>query len=117
MNGNFELFMCCLGNGITVCNKAVKEHGEYKHIAHISDNGKIKLYVSESYVPIEDMRRMEQTASKQREEFLNHWNRQTLEQRYYKLLDMLPVQEFLAVCKDESHTLEEKVTELEKRYI
>lgn len=26
----FELFMGCFGNGITVCNKAVQEHGDYK---------------------------------------------------------------------------------------
>lgn len=36
---NFELFMYCLGNGITVCNKAVMEHNDYKQIAHISANG------------------------------------------------------------------------------
>lgn len=26
----FELFMGCMGNGTTVCNKAVYEHGDYK---------------------------------------------------------------------------------------
>lgn len=36
----FELFMGCLGNGITVCNKAVMEHGDYKYIAHIRETGK-----------------------------------------------------------------------------
>lgn len=34
----FELFMGCLGNGVTVCNKAVTEHGDYKKIAHISED-------------------------------------------------------------------------------
>ena len=28
--------MGCLGNGITVCNKAVEENGDYKVIAHIA---------------------------------------------------------------------------------
>ena len=65
MKGKFELFMGCLGNGITVCNKAVMEHGDYKQIAHISDNGKIKYYVSEGYIPADDMRRIEQTAADQ----------------------------------------------------
>ena len=37
---NFKLWMGCLGNGITVCNSAVEESGDYKHIAHISNNGK-----------------------------------------------------------------------------
>ena len=71
MKGKFELFMCCLGNGVTVCNKAVMEYGDYKHIAHISDSGKINLYVSKSYIPVEDMRRIEQTAAEQRKTFLN----------------------------------------------
>ena len=31
----FELFMCCLGDGATVCNKAGKEQGDYKMIAEI----------------------------------------------------------------------------------
>lgn len=37
----FELFMGCLGNEITVCNKAVEENGDYKIIAHIANCGKI----------------------------------------------------------------------------
>lgn len=42
---DFELFLGCLGNGITICNKAVLENGDYKPIAHIRDNGNIKWYV------------------------------------------------------------------------
>lgn len=43
---NFKLWMGCLGNGITVCNSAVESNGEYKYIAHISNNGKIsKLHI------------------------------------------------------------------------
>ena len=71
MKGKFELFMCYLGNGVTVCNKAVMEYGDYKHIAHISDSGKIKLYVSESYIPVEDMRRIEQATAEQRKNILD----------------------------------------------
>lgn len=54
----FELFLCCLGNGVTVCNKAVTENNDYKTIAHISNNGIIKLYVSADYIPSEDMKRI-----------------------------------------------------------
>ena len=28
----FDLFMGCLGNGVTVCNKAVEQHGDYKKV-------------------------------------------------------------------------------------
>lgn len=37
----FELFMGCLGNGITVCNKAVMEGGDFKKVAHISPEGEV----------------------------------------------------------------------------
>ena len=40
----FKLFLGCLEDGITVCNKAVEENGDYKKIAHISDRGNIKFY-------------------------------------------------------------------------
>ena len=40
MAAKFELWFGCLGNGTTVCNKAVTENGDYKKIAHISEGGK-----------------------------------------------------------------------------
>lgn len=40
----YDLFFGCLGNGMTVCNKAVEEHGDYKKIAHISHDRKITFY-------------------------------------------------------------------------
>ena len=46
MTKKFDLFMGCLGNGLTVCNKAVMENGDYKMVAHISPAGNIKFYVS-----------------------------------------------------------------------
>ena len=42
----FELFIVYLGNGATVCNKAVEENGDYKKIAHIAECGKITWYVN-----------------------------------------------------------------------
>ena len=38
---NFKLFLGCLGNGVTVCNSAVMENGDFKMVAHISVEGKI----------------------------------------------------------------------------
>ena len=57
MAGKFELFCGCLGNGTTVCNKAVTENGDYKKIAHISEGGNIRLYVDESYIPAAEMKK------------------------------------------------------------
>ena len=117
MKGKFALFMCCLGNGVTVCNKAVMEYGDYKHIAHISDNGKIKLYVSESYIPVEDMKRIEQVATKQRQEFMTYWNKLTDIQKYEKLLDSLTMSEFVEITKDKENTLVDKIKRLEEKYL
>ena len=117
MKGKFELFMCCLGNGVTVCNKAVMEYGDYKHIAHISDNGKIKLYVSESYIPVEDMKRIEQVATKQRQKFMTYWNKLTDIQKYEKLLDSLTMSEFAEITKDKENTLVDKIKRLEEKYL
>lgn len=113
---NFKLWMGCLGNGITVCNSAVEEHGEYKHIAHI-DNGKIKLYVSKSYIPVEDMQRIEWTAAEQRKTFLNEWNKQPDIRKYEKLLDMCSHSDFMEIAHNKAITLAEKVKRLEEKYI
>ena len=113
----FKLWMGCLGNGITVCNSAVEESGDYKHIAHISDNGKIKLYVSKSYIPVEDMQRIEQTAAEQRKTFLNEWNKQSDIDKYEKLLDMCSHSDFMEIAHNKAITLAEKVKRLETKYI
>ena len=113
----FKLWMGCLGNGITVCNSAVMDHGDYKHIAHISDNGKIKLYVSENYIPVEDMRRIERTATEQRKTFLTEWNKQSDIKKYEKLLDMCSYSDFIGIAGNKGITLAEKVKRLETKYI
>ena len=117
---NFKLWMGCLGNGITVCNSAVEENGDYKHIAHISDNGKIKLYVSKSYIPVEDMRRIEQVAADSRKTFLTEWNKQSDIEKYEKLLDMCSHSDLIYVFNDVEFSLlplAEQVKQLEKKYI
>ena len=114
---NFKLWMGCLGNGITVCNSAVEEHGDYKHIAHISDNGKIKLYVSKSYIPVEDMQRIEQAAADRQKTFLNEWNKQSDIRKYEKLLDMLHLSDLTEITDNKELSLAEKVKRLEEKYI
>ena len=116
----FKLWMGCFGNGITVCNSAVEHNGEYKHIAHISDNGKIKLYVSKSYIPVEDMQKIEQTAAEQRKTFLNEWNKQSDIDKYEKLLDMCSLSDKTYVFTDVQFgllPLAEQVKRLEEKYI
>lgn len=79
----FELFMCCLGNGTTICNKAVYEHGDYKIIAHISDGGNIKLYVAEDYIPPEAMGKIKHEAEMQARIYRDWFERNSLIDQYY----------------------------------
>ena len=93
----FELFMGCLGNGITVCNKAVEENGDYKKIAHIAECGKITWYVEPSNVPGYALIRIEHDANAMNSNFEKTLNSMTLSMQYEKLIDMVPVSVFLYV--------------------
>lgn len=113
----FKLWMGHLGNGITVCNSAVERNGEYKHIAHIGNSGKITMYVSESYIPVEDMQRIERTAAEQRKIFLTEWNKQPDIRKYEKLLNMCSHSDFMEITDNKELSLAEKVKRLEEKYI
>lgn len=86
----FELFMGCFGNGITVSNKAVMEHGDYKRIAHISNAGNIKLYVSENYIPAEEMKKIKTAAKANKEKFIADFEKLPELNQYFKILSILP---------------------------
>ena len=95
---NFELFMCCLGNGLTVCNKAVMEHNDYKQIAHISPAGNIKWYVPVGYVPGPDLLRIEHTADAMYHNFKSALERDLAADKaraYFRMLNALSVPEIL----------------------
>lgn len=92
----FELFMGCLGNGVTVCNKAVMEYGDYKKIAHIAECGKITWYVNpSSYVPGADLLKIEHCADVQRVKWENWLNSMTEPKQYEILLDKVPINAML----------------------
>lgn len=113
----FELFMGCLGNGTTVCNKAVEENGDYKKIAHIGNNGEITWYVTENYVPEAELARIKRVAEKDREKYLTWWNSLSTAEKYSRLLDIIPHKVFMEVVKDKTSSMEQKVKRLEKQYI
>lgn len=116
----FELFMGCLGNGTTVCNKAVEEHGDYKRIAHISPAGNIKLYVDPDYILADDMKRIEATADRDRAEFLRRLNLEVKANpnaAYLKMLDSLPTDVFLSYIENKDGTKEEQNRKLINLYL
>lgn len=109
----FELWFGYLGNGLTVCNKAVLENNDYKYIAHISNNGILKLYVKENYIPNEDMERIKRQAEDMKNKFLTFWNRYTDDYKYIYLRAHLPTLH----GEVEGETLAEKVKYLEEKYL
>ena len=94
----FELFIGCLGNGLTVCNKAVEENGDYKTIAHIAECGKITWYVNPStYVPGDALLRIEHDADAMHANFEKWLDSMPKTMQYEKLVDMVPLNIFLYV--------------------
>lgn len=89
---NFELFMGCLGNGLTVRNQSVIEYGDFQYIAHISPAGNIKWYIPCTDIPGEALLRIEHEA-----DALYHNFKDALERdiqanparAYFRMLDAL----------------------------
>lgn len=115
MSNKFELGLYCLGNGITVCNRAVEQNGEYKHIAHISNGGNIKLYVSESYIPVEAMEKIRQIAEEEKRKFQADFLKRDIYSQYEKILDNISTDDFLKATRDK-RPLEEKIIDLRELY-
>lgn len=118
---NFELFMCCMGNGLTVCNKAVMEHGDYKQIAHISPAGNIKWYVPCGYVPGPDLLRIEHTADTMYHNFKLALERDLSADKartYFRMLDALNTPEMVEFINTmQGKPEEEKVEKLKMLYL
>ena len=111
----FELGMYCLGNGTTVCNKAIKEYGDYKYIAHISVAGNIKLYVSEDYIPAEDMESIRRVAESEGKKFREDFEKRDEHSQYMAILDSLGMKKMFEATNDK-RPLHEKLPELREYY-
>lgn len=114
MEQKFELFMGCLGNGITLANKAVEENNDYKIIGHISEGGNIKLYVDETYILEEDMTKIKNVAQQTQKKFRENFERQDIYKQYFTILDFLPIRKLLYYSDD--RPLEEKLPEMREYY-
>ena len=94
----FDLFMCCLGNGTTVCNKAVidRETLDYKFVAHISEAGIISWYVNKHTLPDEAIERIENTAATDRRQWIEMWDKEPVTRKFEWLLDLMTCAELAA---------------------
>ena len=110
MTNKFKLFMGCFGNGITVCFdrfnswfvvfSAVMEYGDYKKIAHISEDGKIKWYIKPGYTPENAVKEIEKTALNQKEKYDEWWNSLSDLKRYEITLDRMTASELVEHLKE-----------------
>lgn len=122
MAKKFELFGCCLGNGTTVCNKAVMEYGDYKTIAHISECGRISWRIEnpEQYVPAQDMETIKKWSRSAHQNFLKIWCALSDIRKYEIMLDEIPyvvlLEHPLKAQLKACTVLAEKVKLLEKIY-
>lgn len=117
----FELFMGCLGNGTTVCNKAVEEHGDYKHIAHISPAGKITWRVKPESIPGSALLKIERIAEEYEQRARADLDRDFSANpagTYYRMLDRLTVSQLVDFQKQfKDEPLEIKYTNLIPLYL
>lgn len=86
----FELFVGNFGNGITVCNKAIENSGNYQKICHIAESGKITWYVRPDSIPGEALLKIEHIADTSAANFENNLNQMSEIQRYVYICDMVP---------------------------
>lgn len=112
----FELFFGCLGNGVTVCNKAVMQNGDYKRVAHISNGGNIRFYVPESYIPDAEMEEIRDMANKMKQEFMTKFESLPAIKQYGIILeDEIPHHKFMEFIKDK-RSLQEKILSMREYY-
>lgn len=111
----FELFLGCLGNGITVYNKAVTVNGDYKTIAHIAQCGKIRWHVNPTSIPGDALLKIEHHAHTAEANFDKFLNDMPLLNRYEYLLCRVPLATFLH-CVHMETSVEEKVEYLKKEF-
>lgn len=115
MAEKFELWFGCLGNGTTVCNKAVTENGDYKKIAHISEGGNIRLYVADSYIPAAEMEKINALANREKAEFEKRFESLPEIEQYGKILNRVPHQKFMEFIRDK-RPLSEKLPTMREYY-
>lgn len=87
---NYDIMYACLGNGITVCNRAQMENGDYKIIAHISNGGNIKYRVSKDKLPAYVIESIENMADAEKKRFRENFIKLPRFRQYEIILDSLP---------------------------
>lgn len=117
-NCEFELFVGCYGNGISISNKACMESGDYKKIAFITTYGQLIMYVPSESIPEDDRRRIKEIVVEQRRKHRVFWESLSSQKKYEMLHDYLNVTEFtqLQPIIMSLDTMDEKISFLEEHF-
>ena len=105
----FDLMFCALGNGLTVCNRAATEHGDYKNIAHISRAGNIVYFVPVDKIPGDALLRIEHHAHAMEANFKAEFEALPAIKQYQFLLDRAPAPVLLECVNMKEATINEKI--------
>ena len=105
----FDLMFCALGNGLTVCNRAATEHGDYKNIAHISRAGNIVYFVPVDKIPVDALFRIEHHAHAMEANFKAEFEALPAIKQYQFLLDRAPAPVLLECVGMKEATINEKI--------
>lgn len=110
----FELFGGRLGNGITVCNKAVMEDGDFKYICHISPEGEINWRVPRSYCPEDALKTIDRWAAEEQSKYEKWFESIGAERRYAIRLEKMKPSELLEHLTKQREA-KKKVEDLKKK--
>lgn len=113
----FDIMFCSMGNGMTVCNRAVTENGDYKNIAHISPAGNITWYTNPCQVPGDELLRIEHTAHAMEANFTSCLASMPEIKQYSYLLDRAPTSVLLKCLEMKADTLSEKIDYLKSELL
>ena len=97
-----DLMFCCLGNGITVCDRTREECGDYKTVAHIDSCGAIRLY--DGKLTAQALTRINEQAAAQARNFKHGFIHLPRAAALDMLNDILNVSQFLTVFHEEMIT-------------
>lgn len=111
----FDLFVGFLGNGLTVCNRAVMVNGDFKRVAWISPAGNIHWYVRERCVPKKDLETVQHHAENCRREFVENLEKRSEIDQYSRILYAIPTEKFLEFSRD-TRSISEKLPEMREYY-
>ena len=79
-----DLMFGSLGNGLTVFDRAQRQSGDYKTVAHIDPCGVYKLYC---VLPADAVSQIKQMARSEGERFAVYWQNVTPARRHHELIE------------------------------